>query len=92
MSDLVEDYWAVSLEDGGHFRVSTEVAKEVERDLEAGVKEWIRFVDIAGSPCMYRAAQIIGVWECSAVQRDYGYRHQKMLDKENAPEVPGVEP
>lgn len=84
------EYWCVDVVDGGVFFVDAENAAIVDRDLEAGVKEFVRFKDIAGARVMYRATSINGVWDSTIEIRENGCIHRRVLDAES-PGVPGVD-
>lgn len=91
MNEPAEDYWCVDVEDGGVFFVDEEQAQIVDKDLEAGVKEFVRFRDIFGSRILYRASCVNGVWDSTVPIREAGRAHRKLLDAESGG-VPGLDP
>jgi hypothetical protein len=87
-------YWVVEigmdLGNGNSFHVAPEEAKAIRNTIDNGIVEFISFTDLSGSPCHYRAAHYVGMYESSPEQRVRGREHSKMLEEERQ-DIPGVD-
>lgn len=71
------------------FRVAPETAHRIDQELTAAIVEFVRFVDLAGAPVVYRRERILGLWESTPASRSMDRAINRALNAETPPGTDG---
>jgi hypothetical protein len=81
---VARDYWIVRCREGPWFAVRAPQAARIQRALEKRrIGKWTEFRDIAGSRIRVRTDEIVGMHECTEVQRARDRRQSRYLEREH---------
>lgn len=91
--DELLTYWVVELDPhGGFVRVTPAEAKRIDDALAAGIVEYIRFHDLAGSLCIWRRDCVRGMYVSDPETRGRGRQIDRLLkDEVDDESIPGVD-